>query len=41
MRTEKQRALIEEYLGKLPPELAEVYGELIQHRHSLHLRPAQ
>ena len=39
MRTEKQRALIEEYLGKLPPELAEVYGELIQHLSKLGYDP--
>ncbi len=28
--TERQRALIEEYLGKLPPELSRVYRELIR-----------
>ncbi len=39
MRTEKQRALIEEYLGRLPPELSEVYRELIQHLSELGYDP--
>ena len=31
MRTQRQKELIEAYLAKLDPELAEVYRELILH----------
>ena len=39
MRTERQRALIEEFLSKLPPELSEVYRELILHLSKLGYDP--